>query len=60
MTRITMKRMALATGILCIALAVIIFIFAEGLRRWYSGLFFIFIGITMLINFIRWQRNTDL
>jgi hypothetical protein len=48
-----MKRMALVVGILCIGLAIVILVFADGLRRWYSGLFFALIGTVMLVNAAR-------
>jgi putative Ca2+/H+ antiporter (TMEM165/GDT1 family) len=37
-------------GILFLALAVLIFVFADGLRRWYSGGFFLIIGVWMLLQ----------
>jgi len=54
-----MSKVALITGILCIVLAVIVFVFADGLRRWYSGIFFTIIGTVMLVNAPRWRRATD-
>jgi uncharacterized membrane protein len=54
-----MKKMALTVGILCIVVAVVIFVFASGLRRWYSGLFFAFLGIVSLLNAARWHRETE-
>ncbi len=53
-----MKKMALVIGILCVVVAVVVFSFAEGLRRWYSGAFFAMIGIVMLLNGWRWRRGT--
>ena len=52
-----MRLMALITGIVCLALAVVIFIFAEGLRRWYSTIFFALMGIVMFINALRWKKE---
>ena len=52
-----MNRIALAAGILCIGMAVVVFVFAEGLRRWYSGLFFAVLGVVMLLNAARWRRG---
>ena len=43
-------------GILCLVLAVIILVFAEGLRRWYSGIFFALLGSVMLVNGLRRRR----
>ncbi len=54
-----MSKMALVSGILCIVLAVIVFVFGDGLRRWYSGIFFTMIGILMLVNAFRWRRVAD-
>jgi len=47
--------MSLVLGILCIVVAMIVFVFADGLRRWYSGIFFAMIGTVMLVNFLRWR-----
>jgi hypothetical protein len=52
-----MSKLALVTGILCCVLAVIIFIFADGLRRWYSGIFFALIGVVTLLQAARWRRD---
>ena len=49
----------LITGIACITLAVIVFIFASGLRKWYSGLLFLGIGILTIIKAIRRIRTTS-
>lgn len=59
MTKSKMNKMAVAIGILCIAIAVIVLVFAEGLRRWYSGIFFMLMGTIMLINALRWRRHAD-
>jgi hypothetical protein len=45
-----MSKFALTTGILFIVLAVVVFAFADGLRRWYSGMFFALIGAVVLVN----------
>lgn len=45
-----MKKISLVAGIACFVLALIIFIFASGLRRFYSGLFFVVIGVVMVWN----------
>jgi drug/metabolite transporter (DMT)-like permease len=39
--------------------AVIVFVFAHGLRRWYSGIFFALIGAVMLVNAVRWRQIAD-
>lgn len=51
-----MSKVALVSGLLCIVVAVIVFVFANGLRRWYSGIFFALIGTIMLVNAVRWRR----
>jgi hypothetical protein len=58
MTKKTMSRLALVVGILCILFALVILGLADGLRRWYSGLFFALLGIVMLINAVRWRQAT--
>lgn len=52
-----MKMTGLWLGILCIGLAIVVFVFAEGHRRWYSGLFFAIVGIVMLVNAFRGRRK---
>ncbi len=59
MTSNTMSKLALVPGVLCVVLAVIVFVFADGLRRWYSGIFFAIMGTVMLANAIRWRRVAD-
>jgi hypothetical protein len=54
-----MSKMSLVFGMLCIAIAVVVFLFADGLRRWYSGIFFALIGTVMVVNFLRWRRIAD-
>lgn len=54
-----MNKMAFFVGILCIVLAIVIFIFSDGLRRWYSGIFFALLGTVMLVNAKRWRRDSD-
>ncbi len=41
---------SLIIGIVCLVLAVVIFVFADGLRRWYSGAFFLIIGLWILFR----------
>jgi hypothetical protein len=53
-----MSKMALMLGILCVVVAVVVLIFADGLRRWYSGLFFVFLAVVMFANAARWRRAT--
>jgi ABC-type multidrug transport system permease subunit len=56
MNRKTMSKVALVTAIVCIVIAVVVFIFADGLRRWYSGIFFAVMALVMLVNALRWRR----
>ncbi len=54
-----MSKVGLVTGLLFVLLAVIVFVFADGLRRWYSGTFFAIIGAVMLVNALRSRRVAD-
>ena len=54
-----MRTTALGFGILFIVLAVIVFAFAEGLRRYYSGIFFAILGTVTLVGALRGQRDAD-
>jgi len=54
-----MRKMQLFIGILFILLAVIVFIFADGDRRIYSGIFFAFLGIVILVQLFRRSKHTD-
>jgi hypothetical protein len=51
-----MKRLAVVLGVSFLLLAVIVFVFADGLRRWYSGIFFAIIGTVTLLNASYWGR----
>ena len=48
-----MKKMPLTLGIACLALAAVIFVFAGGVRRVYSGIFFAVIGVVSVVNAMR-------
>jgi hypothetical protein len=52
-----MKTLNLSMGIICIVVAATIFVFADGLRRWYAGIFFLMLGGLMLVNALRWSRG---
>ena len=54
-----MNKLALVIGILCCVVAVVIFIFADGMRRWYSGIFFALIGTVTLVRTLRLRRGSD-
>lgn len=55
MNKDTLRKVALTIGPISLVLAVVITIFADGLRRWYSGLFFVLIGAVLLFNARRWR-----
>ena len=55
----TRFRVYLIIAIVFIILSVVIFILAEGLRKWYSGLFFLIMGIVALANAIYQNRNIE-
>jgi hypothetical protein len=48
-----MKRTQLIVGLTCLALSIVIFILADGLRRYYSGGFFLLLAVVFLVN-ARW------
>jgi len=48
MTQGSRRNMAFITGIIFIALSLTVFLLADGLRRYYSGIFFLLIGIVSL------------
>ena len=54
-----MSRLALVTGIISLLVMVVVLVFADGPRRWYSGSLFGLIGTLMLVNAIRWRRVAD-
>jgi len=45
-----MKKALAVLGVIFLLLAVIVMVFARGLRRWYSGLFFAIIGTSTLLT----------
>jgi uncharacterized membrane protein len=45
-----MNRLNLILALLSFALAVIIFLFADGARRSYSSAFFVVLGVVMLVR----------
>ena len=54
-----MSKVALGSGTLCFVLALIILVFADGLRGWYSGILFAIIGTVILVNALRSPRIPD-
>jgi membrane protein implicated in regulation of membrane protease activity len=59
MEKKTKRNLTLVLGILFIVLAVIVFALAEGLRKWYSGIFFMILGVVMLLSFRRYLHEVD-
>lgn len=51
------KRMIPA--IVCFVAAALIFVFAEGYRRIYSGVFFVVLGVVLLRSFRRGQSSSE-
>jgi hypothetical protein len=51
-----MRKLVPVLGIVFVVLALVVLVFAEGGRRWYSGLFFALIGTLMLIDAARRRR----
>lgn len=45
-----MRKMNVVVGILSVVAAVVIFVFADGARRWYSGIFFVILAVVMLVS----------
>ena len=43
-----MRKSALVLGVVFVVLAIVVLVLADGLRRWYSGLFFALMGIVAL------------
>ena len=57
MTNNTKFKMYLFIATSFIILSLIIFFMADGLRRWYSGIFFLLLGIVTLVNAIVQNSN---
>lgn len=45
-----MQKTFLILGIFSFFIAAVIFLFADGLRRWYSGIFFVMMGVVLIAN----------
>ena len=54
-----MNKGALMIGILCLGLALVILLFADGARRWYSGFFFALLGAVVLVNAAVRSKGSD-
>lgn len=46
----TMRKSVMILGLLFFGLGIVVLVFADGLRRWYSGIFFILIGAVAFAN----------
>ena len=54
-----MNRLNLILALLSFALAVIIFLFADGARRWYSSAFFVVLGLVVLASIKRGRNRAS-
>jgi peptidoglycan/LPS O-acetylase OafA/YrhL len=54
----TVRKVILASGIVSVLLALIALVFADGLRRYHSGIFFAVMGTVMLVSTRRRRRGT--
>ena len=52
-----MRKLPLVLGLMCVAIAAIVFVFADGARRVYSGIFFLMLGGVMLAE--SWRGKHD-
>ena len=52
-----MRKLPLVLAVVSFLLAVIVFVFAEGARSVYSGLFFVVLGVVSLVNARRRERK---
>ena len=59
MTKKNKFKVYLFIAIVFIILSIIIFIMADGLRRWYSGAFFSIMGLTLFTKSIYEYRNNE-
>lgn len=54
-----MRNTPVILAIVSFILAAVIFIFADGARRWYSGTFFVLVGVAILLNAKRSSQKTQ-
>ncbi len=52
-----LQKTYLILGIFSFFIAAIIFVFGDGLRRWYSGIFFVILGVVLIGNAKRLGKN---
>ena len=54
-----MNKVTIVVGIASAAMALVVFVFADGARRWYSGSFFAAIAVVTLVNALRRRSDND-
>lgn len=54
---VVLQKTHLILGIFSFFIAAIIFVFGDGLRRWYSGIFFVILGVVLIGNAKRLGRK---
>ncbi len=54
-----MRKLPLVLGLICLAIAAVIFVFAEGARRIYSGVFFLMLAVAILADYWRGKRDSS-
>ena len=58
--KVLMKKTPLIISLICLALAIVIFIFAEGARAVYSGLFFAMLAVVVFVTWwVRFRRRPE-
>jgi len=55
--KVLMRKLPLVLAILSFLVAIIVFIFVDGARSIYSGVFFAVIGVVLLVNARRSERR---
>jgi len=49
-SEVVLQKTFLIFGIFSFFIAAVIFVFGDGLRRWYSGIFFVILGVALIAN----------
>ena len=47
---VVLQKTFLILGIFSFLIASVIFVFGDGLRRWYSGIFFVILSVALIAN----------
>jgi len=47
---VVLQKTFLILGIFSFLIAAVIFVFGDGLRRWYSGIFFVILSVALIAN----------